>query len=108
LRLFFIPGAGAVFLTELAMKLETEFRLYIARQQLERTLRIPCEFFPSQENVILPPSFTPSTWIKLRELPGPFSADEALLLCQYSENQWLAWVPEYGEILLDTDQFSEE
>jgi hypothetical protein len=89
------------------MRLETEFHLYVVRQRLEQSLRVPCEVFPSQENVISPPSFTPSTWVKLRELPSPFSADEALLLCQYSENQWLAWVPEYGEILLDVDQFAE-
>lgn len=47
----------------------------------------------------------PSTWVKLKELPHPFSADEALLLCQESEDDWLAWIPSYGEAKLHRSQF---
>jgi len=36
--------------------------------------------------------------------PTDFSADEALLLCQASETEWVAWVPDHGEILLTIDQ----
>ncbi len=36
-----------------------------------------------------------STWVQLRELPSPYSHDEALLLCQHSENEWVVWIPEY-------------
>ncbi|MGA7934140.1 MAG: hypothetical protein WCA35_11380 [Kovacikia sp.] len=91
------------------MKLETEFRFYLDRKRLEWAFCAPCEVFPSQENVILPqPNFTLPAWVKLLELPSPFSAYEALLLCQCSENRWLAWVPEYGEILLKTDQFCQD
>lgn len=50
-------------------------------------------------------SLQPSTWVKLLDLPGPFSFDEALLLCEYPEGQWLAWVPDFGEILLSPGQF---
>ena len=50
-------------------------------------------------------NFQASTWVKLLELPTPFSSDEALLLCQDSEDQWLAWVPDYGEIVLHPNQF---
>ncbi|UBF26870.1 hypothetical protein K9N68_02455 [Kovacikia minuta CCNUW1] len=90
------------------MKLETEFRLCLERQKLEWAFRAPCEVFPSQENYIPPQKFTASSWVKLVELPSPFCADEALLLCQCSESQWLAWLPDYGEILLEVDQFTEQ
>ncbi|HEY9612130.1 hypothetical protein [Allocoleopsis sp.] len=49
--------------------------------------------------------FHASTWVQLLELPSPFSFDEALLLCQHSDEQWLAWIPDYGEIVLHTSQF---
>jgi len=51
------------------------------------------------------PRVTPSSWVKLLNSPTAFSFDEALLLCQDSKNQWLAWVPDYGELLLSTDEF---
>lgn len=49
--------------------------------------------------------FQASTWVQLLELPSPFSFDEALLLCQHSEDQWVAWIPDYGEIVIHTSQF---
>lgn len=52
-----------------------------------------------------PVTFTPSTWVKLFKPPTAFSFDEAWLLCECGENQWLAWVPDYGEIVLSTDEF---
>lgn len=48
-----------------------------------------------------------STWVKLRECPSPYSHDEALLLCQESETQWVVWIPDFGEAILDQSQFSE-
>lgn len=51
------------------------------------------------------PKFAASTWVKLFNPPTAFSFDEAWLLCQYSEEKWLAWIPDYGEILLSTDEF---
>lgn len=47
----------------------------------------------------------PSTWVKVFNPPTAFSFDEALLLCQASEDQWLAWIPDHGEILLHVDDF---
>ncbi len=47
------------------------------------------------------PQLQPSTWVRLRHPPTAFSFDEAWLLCQYAEDQWLAWIPDYGEILLN-------
>lgn len=51
------------------------------------------------------PELKPSTWVKLLQLPHPFSFDEALLLCQQSENEWVAWVPDCGEVVLESHQF---
>lgn len=51
---------------------------------------------------------TPSTWVRLRELPTLCSSEEALLICREGTNQWLAWIPDYGEITLYSDQFEFE
>jgi hypothetical protein len=58
-------------------------------------------------NISMPASLnlTPYTWVKLFNPPTAFSFDEAWLLCQCGENQWIAWVPEYGEITVNTDEF---
>lgn len=50
------------------------------------------------------PRLEASTWVKLRELPSPYSYDEALLLCQTEDCSWIAWIPEYGEIQLSPEQ----
>ncbi len=47
-----------------------------------------------------------STWVKLLLLPNPFSFDEALLLCPVSTDEWLAWIPDHGETILNIRQFS--
>lgn len=49
--------------------------------------------------------FQADTWVHLLELPSAFSFDEALLLCQVSDEQWVAWIPGHGEAVLHTDQF---
>ncbi|WP_432810378.1 hypothetical protein [Pantanalinema sp. GBBB05] len=51
------------------------------------------------------PQFEPSTWVKVLHPPTAFSFDEAWLLCQCSEHNWLAWIPDYGEIMLHVDEF---
>jgi hypothetical protein len=51
------------------------------------------------------PRLEANTWVKLLSLPSPYSFDEALLLCQVAVDAWLAWVPDYGEIRLQTSQF---
>ncbi|GBE90498.1 hypothetical protein [Nostoc cycadae] len=45
-------------------------------------------------------------WVRLLELPSPYSFDEALLLCQVSADEWLAWVPDHGEVKLHSSQWS--
>lgn len=51
------------------------------------------------------PEFTANSWVQLREIPSSFSHDEALLLCQLSNDEWVAWVPQHGEVVLYTHQF---
>lgn len=50
-------------------------------------------------------AFKPDSWVKLLELPSSFSFDEALLVCQISEDEWIAWIPDHGEAVLNTSQF---
>ena len=52
-----------------------------------------------------PQEFKPDSWVKLLKLPSRFSFDEALLLCQVSEDQWAGWIPDHGEAVLHTSQF---
>lgn len=49
--------------------------------------------------------FKSDTWVKLLELPSNFSFDEALLLCEISEDEWVAWIPDHGEATLNVSQF---
>jgi len=42
----------------------------------------------------------PGTWLKLFNLPDFLYFNEAILMCQTNENSWLAWIPDYGVILL--------
>ncbi|MBC1223550.1 hypothetical protein GNF10_01595 [Nostoc sp. UCD121] len=44
-------------------------------------------------------------WVKLLLLPNPFSFDEALLLCPVSADEWLAWIPDHGEAILNIRHF---
>lgn len=53
------------------------------------------------------PELQESTWVQLHELPSPYSYDQALLLCQHSDTEWIVWVPEHGEMLLHRSQFDQ-
>ena len=44
-------------------------------------------------------------WVALRNAPSDESHDEALLLCESSVGEWVAWVPGFGEITLNRSQF---
>lgn len=97
------------------MRLETEFRLRLQLMALEqawdRTTISDRTHRDCSDSEVLVPHLLPSTiadvgmWVKLRQAPGLFSSDEALLLCPLENDQWLAWVPDYGEMTLDQDEF---
>ncbi|MBW4469160.1 MAG: hypothetical protein KME45_02025 [Stenomitos rutilans HA7619-LM2] len=86
------------------MRLEIEFRRCLQRQSLEWAFQHSSSGSTIARN-ISPTAIAPSTWVKLQSLPTTYCSDEALLLCQQSEQQWLVWIPDYGEILLDRGQF---
>ncbi len=50
------------------------------------------------------------TWVRLLEPESfnPFCHDEALLLCQISNWEWIAWIPDCGEAVINIDQFCVE
>jgi hypothetical protein len=47
---------------------------------------------------------TGRTWVKLRERVSDYSSDEALLLCEEADGQWLIWVPDFGVATLGREQ----
>lgn len=59
--------------------------------------------FHHQTDLLL--SFAPSTWVKLTTSFSPFNYEEAMLLCRSSPEEWIAWVPDYGEVVLHLSQF---
>ncbi|OKH19525.1 hypothetical protein [[Limnothrix rosea] IAM M-220] len=48
-------------------------------------------FIPAQPN---------SDWVKLTDTEEEY----ALLLCPYSDTEWLVWLPSHGEAVLHRDQ----
>ncbi len=60
----------------------------------------------TQERIAMPQP-QPDTWVQLLE-PESFSFlchDEALLLCQISNWEWAAWIPDHGEAVINIEQF---
>ncbi|WP_404785921.1 hypothetical protein [Altericista sp. CCNU0014] len=51
------------------------------------------------------PKLQSNAWVKLLQKTSPNSFDRALLLYQVSCDEWLAWIPGYGEACLNTKQF---
>jgi hypothetical protein len=82
------------------MKLQS-YQSDIVVQQLKQNLDWTNNFdFTSSQQEL-----QPDTWVHLLELPSTYSFDEALLLCQMSADEWLAWIPDHGEAVLHTSQF---
>lgn len=50
-------------------------------------------------------NYTRDTWVKLMHLPSDYAFDEAMLLCQESQDTWVTWVPSHGEVVLDRSHF---
>jgi hypothetical protein len=46
-----------------------------------------------------------NTWVRLLDPPTPFCDEEALILCQHSDSEWVSWIPGYGEAILHSSQF---
>ncbi|WP_421658271.1 hypothetical protein [Leptothermofonsia sp. ETS-13] len=50
-------------------------------------------------------TYNRDTWVKLLQRPSEYASDEAKLLCQDTPNTWIAWVPDYGEVVLGHGDF---
>lgn len=50
-------------------------------------------------------TYNRDTWVKLLQPPSDYAFEEAKLLCQESPMTWVAWVPDYGEVVLDRSDF---
>lgn len=61
--------------------------------------------FMLQRQADLPTDFAPLTWVRLATSLSPFSHNEAMLLCQAAPESWIAWVPDYGEVVLQISEF---
>jgi hypothetical protein len=48
---------------------------------------------------------TPAIWVQLAVCPSAYSHSQALLLCRYSDDEWLAWIPDHGETVLHVSEF---
>ena len=59
----------------------------------------PCEIDETWES---------GTWVQLSNLPETCYMDEAILLSKKSENSWLAWLPEWGQIVLFPNSISRQ
>ncbi|PSB06832.1 hypothetical protein C7B61_21985 [filamentous cyanobacterium CCP1] len=46
-----------------------------------------------------------AVWVKLAALPNPYSHDRAMLLCRHADDEWVAWIPDHGEVILHRSEF---
>ncbi len=51
------------------------------------------------------PQLQSKMWVKLLEPLTAFCYDEAILLCQQSAIEWVVWIPDHGESILNIEQF---
>lgn len=50
--------------------------------------------------------FCSGQWVNLIEPLTSLCFEEALLLCEESQDKWVAWVPGFGEKRLDISEFA--
>lgn len=44
-------------------------------------------------------------WVQLRNAPSDYAYDQAVLVCELNADEWIAWVPGHGELVLNRSQF---
>ncbi|NJN48729.1 MAG: hypothetical protein HC805_01635 [Alkalinema sp. RL_2_19] len=44
-------------------------------------------------------------WVQLRNTPAKYAHDQALLVCELDADEWMAWVPGFGELCVNRSQF---
>jgi hypothetical protein len=80
------------------MSLQTTYPVYPPAPALERAIA-------SGWNPVCHIAYNRDAWVKLLQPPNEYGFDEAKLLCQESADTWVAWVPDYGEVVLDKSHF---
>ncbi|MGB7412695.1 MAG: hypothetical protein WA902_00665 [Thermosynechococcaceae cyanobacterium] len=60
----------------------------------------------SQQSISSKEVFVPQKdqWVQLRDCLSTYGADQALLLCESGDDQWVAWVPNHGQAVLGREQ----
>lgn len=94
-------------------RIEKQTRLRLGGRPMAVQVTYPgCFLMPEIENsqsLRWPPvchiTYTRDAWVKLFQSPSEFADREAKLLCQDTPGTWIAWVPNYGEVVLDRSQF---
>ncbi len=91
------------------MAFEKEFQTHIHRQKMSTAHRVSAALQTQRSRSSAPSTVSSSSaWVKLHNPPTELCQEEALLLCQTTRNQWVAWIPDYGKILLTAEDFSLE
>lgn len=52
-----------------------------------------------------PPKLNANMWVSLLNSLTDFCHDEAILLCQNSEIEWVVWIPNHGEAKITVEEF---
>ncbi len=62
---------------------------------------------PASQGIAASDQFVPMQrqWVQLRDRCSEYSFDQALLMCETSKGDWIAWVPDHGEVTLARYQF---
>ncbi|MEO1399915.1 MAG: hypothetical protein AAFV72_01520 [Cyanobacteria bacterium J06635_1] len=68
---------------------------------LEPTTVTPCQQIACPPMTVL----SEGDWVSLLKRPSDYAHDQALLLCELSEERWLSWIPDHGEAALCLRQF---
>lgn len=68
-------------------------------------LNIPNQQVVPKHQPATPDPCNEPVWVQLAALPSFYSHDQAMLLCRHSEDEWVAWVPEHGEVILHRSEF---
>ncbi len=76
----------------------------VSTSNLPKVSRIRWCSLPSNGQRPTPPSLERNTWVQLLKPLTPYCHSEALLLCPLSDSQWVAWIPDHGETILNLDQ----
>ncbi|MGB3509107.1 MAG: hypothetical protein WBA93_07675 [Microcoleaceae cyanobacterium] len=59
-----------------------------------------CQYISQKSGVL-----KSGNWVSLFVVPSEYAHNEALLLCEVDEENWITWIPDHGEAELCLRQF---